>query len=89
MPPQLRQIFVTILIFNTPSNPIAPWKKYKDYLCEDLYIRAHESITNLDCDQYAINKALIDIENRLQTHGMSLSKFSLPSYTRSPLQCSL
>ena len=67
MPPQLRQLFVTILIFNTSINPLTLWEKYKDYLCEDFYIRAHKSFPNLDCDQYAIDNALIDIENRLQT----------------------
>ena len=88
-PPQLRQLFVTILIFNTPSNPVALWEKYKTYFCEDFCIRAQKSLNNLNCDQYALNKALIDIENHLLTHGMSLSKFPgmpLPSYTSSPFE---
>ena len=49
IPPQLRQLFVTILIFNSPSALLVLWEKYKGYFCEDFYISAHKSLPNLDC----------------------------------------
>jgi hypothetical protein len=36
MPKQLRQLFATVLIYNTPTDPNALWQKYKAQLSEDF-----------------------------------------------------
>ena len=66
----MRQLLVTILIFNYSSHPAALWEKYKDFLSKDYLISTipHKSLPNLDSDLYFLNKALIEIENNLQNN---------------------
>ena len=61
MPPQLRHLFVAILLYNYPCNPAVLWEKYKYSL--------------IDADEHILNAALIDIDKRLQCHGKSLADF--------------
>ena len=56
MPAQLRQLFVTILLFNELCDPLALWNKHKASLAEDFILRArihrmdscqdHEEVSN-------------------------------------------
>ena len=39
MPAQMRQLFVTILVFSQPSDPIALWNAHREDLCEDFLQR--------------------------------------------------
>ena len=36
MPPQLRHMFVALLLYNEPCNPMALWNKYKYALAQGL-----------------------------------------------------
>ena len=40
MPPQLRHLFVTILLYNDPCNPVVLWEKYKYSFSDDFLHRA-------------------------------------------------
>ena len=64
MPPQLRQLFVIILLNNEPYNPRALWDKHKYYFSEDFLFRARKSNKYIQFDEHILNSALLDIENR-------------------------
>ena len=75
MSAQLRQLFVTILLFNEPSNPFDLWDKYKASFAEDLFCHAKTLIPDIVLNGHILNKVLLDIEYRLQKHGKSLADF--------------
>uniref|UniRef100_A0A914VBN9 ATP-dependent DNA helicase n=1 Tax=Plectus sambesii TaxID=2011161 RepID=A0A914VBN9_9BILA len=70
MPAQLRQLFVTILVFSEPSDPRALWEARKTDLCEDF-------TRHMDAEA-AENTALRAIEAGLTEHGMSCKACGLP-----------
>ena len=87
VPAQLSQLFVTILLFNEPSDPLALWNKHKVPLSEDYLFKARVLAPNLELNEYLTNKALRDIQYRLEQQGKSLSDFPgmpLPSLGKSP-----
>ena len=87
VPAQLRQLFVTILSFNEPSDPLALWNKHKVPLSEDCLFKARVLAPNLELNEYLANKALRDIQYRLEQQGKSLSDFlgmPLPSLAKNP-----
>lgn len=43
--PQLRQLFVTILVFGTPSNPGYLWEQHASRLCDDYKWRYQVTIS--------------------------------------------
>ena len=75
MPAQLRQLFVTILLFVEPSIPLALWDKYKAFFAEDFLCRAGTGIANVELDEHILNSVLLDLEYRLQKHGKSLADY--------------
>ena len=87
MPSELRQLFVTLLFFNEPADPLVLWNKHKESLSEDFLFRAKAISPNLELDEHILNSALLDIEHRLEKQGKSLTDFGGmpdPSHTRSP-----
>ena len=76
MPSQLRHLFVTILLYNEPSNPGVLWEKYKYSFSDDFLHRTRKSVPGIDPDEHILNVALVDIDMRLQCHGKSLADFS-------------
>ena len=87
LPAQLRQLFVTILLFNEPSDPLALWNKHKVSLSEDYLFEASVLVLNLELNEYLTNKVLRNIQYRLEQQGKSLSDFPgtpLPSLAMSP-----
>ena len=87
VPAQLRQLFVTILLFNEPSDPLTLWNKHKVSLSEDYLFKARVLAPNLELNEYLTNKALKDIQYRQEQQGKSLSDFPgmpLPSFAKSP-----
>ena len=75
MPAQLRQLFVTILLFVEPSIPLALWDKYKASFAEDFLCRARTVLPNVELDEHILNSVLLDLEYRLQKHGKSLADY--------------
>ena len=87
VPAQLRQLFVTILLFNLSSDPLALWNKHKVSLSEDYLFKARILAPNLESNECLTNKALSDIQYRLEQQGKSLSDFPgmpVPSLAKSP-----
>ena len=79
--PQLRHLFVLILLHNEPSNPTVLWNAYKSDLSEDYthtrrtLSRNRDDIFNTERDW---NLALIDIEKRLLKADRTLLSFNMP-----------
>ena len=48
MPSELRQLFVTLLLFNEPVNPLVLWNKHKESLSEDFLLGARVISPNLE-----------------------------------------
>ncbi|CAG8494137.1 10168_t:CDS:2 [Cetraspora pellucida] len=65
MPKELRQLFMTILIWGTSQNPIQLWDDFKQHLAED-YTRHYDTDT-------ALLLAYNDIDNMLRTFQKSLA----------------
>lgn len=78
-PLKLRELFVVILLFCFPSEPLKLWDTFKDDLCEDIRRAAQQQ--DQDCDVH--NEGLIQIENKLlELNDKHLADFGLPSPNR-------
>ena len=75
MPPQMRQLFVTILLFSVPTDPLALWEHHQASLSDDFLCRAKRVVLDVQLDEHILNCVLLDIENRLQRHGKSLEDY--------------
>ena len=89
MPTQMRQLFITILLFSVPTDPLALWEHHQASLSEDFLCRAKRVVLDVQLDEHIINCVLLDIENRLQRHGKSLEDYPgmpVPKYMRNPYE---
>ena len=77
MCPQIRELFVIILIFCMPSNPLALFEKFWDTWCDDFARKAERRGVHLTEIQLQ-TMLLLDIEQRLSSHEKSLQSFMLP-----------
>ena len=75
MPSELRELFVNILLCNEPTDPLALWNKHKESLAKDFLLRARIFSPQVELNERILNTALLDIDNRLETVGKSLSDF--------------
>jgi hypothetical protein len=72
---QLRSLFVTILLFCCPQNPVDLWNNFKDSFCDDLQRRLQRSgVQNVQPGD-EIDYGLYLIEQLLQRSSSSLSNF--------------
>ena len=73
MPSQLRQLFATLMVFQTPSDIRALYDEFKEAMFED-YIR-HDQLndTEVALQDRHIHLCLWDIETCLRVHGNSMS----------------
>ena len=60
MPPQLRHLFVTILLYNDPCNPAVLWEKYKYSLSDDFSSNFHENYAD---HEYVSQKIILCPKN--------------------------
>lgn len=71
MPHTLRQLFATILIYNSPSDPKSLWEDFKMPLSEDI-------IQNQPGDlEDSFQKSLQKIDTFMKTMGRTVSEFGL------------
>ena len=54
MPPQLRHLFVTILLYNEPCNPAILWEKYKYSFSDDFLHHARKSVPCIDDNEHIL-----------------------------------
>ena len=73
MPSQMRQLFATLMVFQTPSDIRALLEEFKEAMCED-YIR-HDQLNDPDItfQERHIHLCLWDINTCLRVHGKSIS----------------
>lgn len=84
-PKKLRELFVVILLFCQPSEPLKLWHTFKDQFCEDIRhrIRQQNQDNTLPFTEVIYNEGLIEIENKLlELNDKNLSDFGLPSPVR-------
>ena len=85
---KLRLLFVVILIFCQPSDPIDLWNKFRNDLCEDILnrLRKDNHDTNLQYTDEVYSEEIIMIEDNLQEIcEKSLADFGLkPSKRNNP-----
>jgi len=69
LPFQLRQLFVCILLFCEPADPLSLFEQFVTDMAEDF---VYAQMTNVQ------NKVLLAMERMLTAHSRSLSEFKLP-----------
>ena len=67
---QLRCLFLSILVFVKPSNPLKFWETHKENLAEDW--------TKDNGAEKAVNMVLFWLKSRLQLNGIELKSLGLP-----------
>ena len=83
MCPQIREMFVEILLFCFPSNPRALFDDFWTTWYDDLQRRAERRGIHLSEEQLH-TMVLLDIELRLSSFEKSLAEFNLPIPTALP-----
>lgn len=77
---QLRHLFVTLLLFCNPSQPLQLWLQFRNSICNDLRHRLHELGKTIVTVEDTFDYALYLINNILQESGHTLSDFpEMPS----------
>ena len=74
--PQLRQLFIVILIFCEPVNPGQLWERFSLQFFEDFYHRLQQRYNDMNvCQTLAKNSALLHIDSLLCQYGRQLTDF--------------
>ena len=80
MPYSLRQLFAILLVHVNPSNPIKLWKKYKEYLSEDIKCNKIITIEEIEI------KVLQKINEHLKSMGKTIDDYNFAPYKSENLQ---
>ncbi|XP_014678518.1 PREDICTED: uncharacterized protein LOC106818314 [Priapulus caudatus] len=75
MCPQIKELFVTLLLFNKPSDPAALFDQHYMEWWDDL----KQNMPTPPDDKLLRAMVLLDIERRLQNHSKELPDFYLPT----------
>ena len=75
--PQLRSLYVIILMFCEPSNPLSLFEKFWELWCDDFNHKATKRGIALDFEQKR-TMLLLDLQLRLQSFEKDLGHFGLP-----------
>ena len=84
MPSQLRQLFATLMVFQTPSDIRTLFDEFKEAMCED-YIR-HDQLNDpeVTLQDRHIHLCLWDIDTCLRVHGKSISNVEFSDLPQLP-----
>ena len=80
MCPEIRALFVIILLFCLPSNPLTLFNNFWDTWCDDIQYKSNRRGVHLD-DCQLKTLVLLDLEMRLSSFEKGLSDFGLPTPT--------
>ena len=83
--PQIRELFVVILMFCQPANPAALFDKFWKTWVDDFEMRSRKQSVPVDENQLK-TMLLLDLELRLQSFEKELVEFGLPKPTSEDLQ---
>ena len=75
MPFQLRILFVSLLLFCEPADPLNLFEQFAEHVAEDFNHRPGSSTQYTEVSR---NKLLLTLEKLLSVHDRQLSDFSLP-----------
>lgn len=77
MPALLCELFATLLIFNSPTDPLSLWEKHKLACCEDILRTERETASDpqLQLTPVMCDVALRKVQESLRCHGKSLTDF--------------
>ena len=84
MPKQLRNLFITILIFGEPAKPEVLWEKHKTALGEDILQMIWTSCYGIqhtsrdDAVKKVENEVLLLLQDELEAMGKCLEMYNLP-----------
>ena len=82
--PQLRALYIIILMFCEPSNPRGLFDKFWENWTDDIESKANRKGINLDSEQ-KMTMVLLDLQLRLQSFEKDLAHFALPEPTKEEL----
>ena len=86
MPKQCRQLFIIILLYCQPQNPLELYERWHQTWKDDLQRKAirqgHQNVT----DRQLTIMVLLEIQEGLQSLGSSLAQHQLPELTAADLQ---
>ena len=84
MPSQMRQLFATLLVFQTPSDIRTLFEDFKEAMCDD-YIR-HDQLNDpgITLQERHIHLCLWDINTGLRVHGKSVSDIEFSDLPQLP-----
>jgi hypothetical protein len=80
-PPQIRQLYATVLTECGPSDPLGLWEMFKLDLCDD-FLHRHRQLyndTTLALTSDIENEALPHIESLIEPFGKKMSDYNLPT----------
>jgi hypothetical protein len=80
-PYQLRQLFITLLLFCEVSDPLALFREHVSHMSEDFSYRMNRMSSggnSLSMENFVTSSLLFELEKLLKDAGYSLSHFSLP-----------
>ena len=77
MCPQIREMFVTILIFCEPSNPLTLFNEFWDTWTDDFSRKSQVPLTEAQLK----TMVLLDLDVRLQSYEKQLKNYGLPTPT--------
>jgi hypothetical protein len=75
---QMRHLFVSLLLFNSISNPLELWNTFKENMSDDFLYQARLMNRARMFDEGIFNQSLRSIRVSLQSNGRDLNDFQLP-----------
>jgi hypothetical protein len=85
-PTQMRELFVTILVFAEPVEPRQLYEDHKESMAEDYLYKKRQSLENANypLDDQCIDCLLYDVRARLHRFSKTLGDYNLPQPTYPP-----
>ena len=84
MPSQLRQLFATLMVFQTPSDIRALFDEFKEAMCEDFIRHDHLHDPAAALQDRHIHLCLWNIDACLRVHGKSISDIEFSDLPQLP-----
>ena len=84
MPSQMRQLFATLLVFQTPSDIGGLFEEFKEAMCKDYIRHDQHNDPEITLQDRHIHLCLWDINTCLQVHGKSISDIEFSELPQLP-----
>ena len=84
MPSQMRQLFATLLVFQTPSDIGGLFEEFKEAMCEDYIRHDQRNDPEITLQDRHVHLCLWDINTCLQVHGKSISDIEFSELPQLP-----